>query len=62
MVLELDADEVEVLSEVVEQSLGELHAEIRETDNYDFRYDLKAKQSLLKGILELLKQELARPV
>jgi hypothetical protein len=61
MVLELEVEELDVLAEVVEQSLGDLHAEIRETDAYDFRYELKAKQSLLKGILERLKQEQVSP-
>lgn len=57
MVLELETEELEVLAEVVEQSVGDLRAEIRETDDYNFRYELKAKQSLLKGILERLKRE-----
>ncbi len=61
MVLELEAEELEILAEVVERSLGDLHAEIRETDDYDFRYELKAKQSLLKGILERVKQEQVSP-
>lgn len=61
MVLELDAEELEVLAEVVEQFLGDLRVEIRDTDHFDFRYALKAKQSLLKGILERLKHEQGSP-
>jgi len=61
MVLDLEAEELEVLAEVVEQSLGDLRAEIHETDDYNFRYELKAKQSLLKGILERLKREQVSP-
>lgn len=61
MVLELEAEELEVLADVVEQCLGDLRAEIRETDDYNFRYELKARQSLLRGILERLKREQVSP-
>jgi hypothetical protein len=52
--LEIDADEIEVLREVIESARSDLGYEIANTDNYDYRDQLKKKKDLLKRVLDQL--------
>ena len=49
--------ELDVLVEVLEEYQRELHAEILDTDDREFRKDLKAKEGTIKNIIEKLEYE-----
>ncbi len=48
----LNEEELIVLRDVLESYLSDLRMEIADTDNYDFRQELKHKEDRLKAILE----------
>ena len=52
--LELDEQETEVLSKVLINYLSDLSYEIADTDNLDFRNELKAKRAVLEKISQSL--------
>lgn len=52
--LELDEQEREVLSKVLQNYLSDLSYEIADTDNLDFRNELKAKRAVLEKISQSL--------
>jgi hypothetical protein len=52
--LELTAEEREVLIQVLQEAVSDLGEEIYKTENYDWRQDLKHREDLLKGILRRL--------
>ena len=52
--LELDEQETEVLSKVLRNYLSDLSYEIADTDNLDFRNELKAKRAVLEKISQSL--------
>ncbi|MFO7261216.1 MAG: hypothetical protein DIU52_008660 [bacterium] len=54
--LELDRQQAEMLREMLESYLGDLRMEISQTDQMDFREDLKTKEALLKDVIERLGQ------
>jgi len=54
--LELDRQQAEMLREMLESYLGDLRMEISQTDQMDFREDLKKKEALLKDVIERLGQ------
>lgn len=54
MKLDLSAEELEVLTDVLSTYLSNLRYEIADTDDYDFRTGLKAKETILNGILAAL--------
>ena len=54
MQLELKREEQELLQSVLEESCQELRAEIRKTENHDFKEALKSKEHLIEGLLEKL--------
>ncbi len=49
-----DIQELKVLEEVVQEYLGDLSMEIADTDNYEFRQELKQKSEVLQAILAKL--------
>jgi hypothetical protein len=55
--LELATDEIKMLREVISSAHSELGYEIANTDNYDYRDQLKKKQALLKRVLAQLPGE-----
>jgi len=52
--LELDEQEREVLGNVLHNYLSDLSYEIADTDNLDFRNELKAKRAVLEKIQQAL--------
>lgn len=52
--LELTPSEAELLREIAEEWLSDLRVEIGHTDKLDYREGLKAKESLVKHVLEAL--------
>jgi hypothetical protein len=54
--LDLDALEQKTLLETLESYLSDLSYEIADTDQFDFREQLKAKRAVLKKILTAVKQ------
>ena len=54
MQLDLDKEELEILTEVVTSYLSDLRYEIADTDSYDYRSQLKARETVLNGILKKL--------
>jgi hypothetical protein len=56
MQLELDKEEKEILTEIVTNYLSDLRYEIGDTDSFDYRNQLRARESLLKNILTKLQQ------
>lgn len=51
------AMELDVLVEVLEEYRTDLHAEILDTEDRDFKRDLKSKEEAIKHILEKLEFE-----
>ena len=49
-----DNQELKVLEEVVQEYLGDLSMEIADTENYEFRQELKQKSEVLQIILAKL--------
>lgn len=54
--LELEQDQAEMLREMLESYLGDLRMEISQTDQMDFREDLKKREALLKDLIARLGQ------
>ena len=52
--LDLTDEEKEVLLEVIETDLSDLRMEIHETDDRDFKAELKKKQQVMEKILAAL--------
>jgi hypothetical protein len=52
--LRLDAEDAEVLQQVLEVYLAELRYEVRNTDSSDLRSSLKKKEERIKRMLALL--------
>jgi len=49
--IELSAEEVEMLREILQSYLGDLRMEIADTDQMDFRELLKLREVFLKALL-----------
>ncbi|MFV1950911.1 MAG: hypothetical protein ACC630_02970 [Nitrospinota bacterium] len=54
MELKLDEKQVEVLKNFLESEISDLGMEIADTDQKDYRDELKEKKEVLKGILASL--------
>jgi len=54
MQLDLDKDERDILTEIVTSYLSDLRYEIADTDSFDFRSQLKTRESILNGVLAKL--------
>ena len=48
--IELSADEVETLRELIERRLTEMEVEIERTDTHDFKENLKHKRRMLRQV------------
>ncbi len=49
--LELSAEDVTTLREILDSALSDLRYEINDTDSYDFRERLRLKQAVLERVL-----------
>jgi len=56
--LDLEAEEHELLLEVLERYLGDLRAEIADTDSHDYRQSLKREEEVLNKLLAALRKAL----
>jgi len=54
--LELDRQQAEMLREMLEGYLGDLRMEVSQTDQMDFREELKKKEALLKDVIARLEE------
>ncbi len=54
MILELNAQEHEVLTDVLRHALGDLREEIYKTDVSTYKAPLKVDEAILKGIIARL--------
>ncbi len=55
--IDLAANEIEILIDVLENDLSDLRMEISHTDRLDFREKLKVKKGVLTTVLDALKTE-----
>lgn len=55
MQIELDAQDVDLIAEILEATLRELHVEMRRTETSDVKIDLKRREARLAGILARLR-------
>lgn len=53
--IQLADEEVGVLRSVLEEYISELRMEVSNTDNMDFREELKRKETILKSLVDRLK-------
>lgn len=60
MIIELDDEQQEVLLDVINSRLGNLPAEIRHTDNREFRQGLRDERELLLSVLHALSPSAAQ--
>jgi len=56
MQLSLESNEAEVLKRVLSQFLSDLRMEVRDTESYNMRQDLKKDEDVLKSIIARLGQ------
>ena len=54
MMLELTRSEAEVLADVIRRALGDLRGEIYRTELAEMHAELKAREGVLKGVLDRL--------
>lgn len=52
--LNLRPEDRDLLVDIVEEYLGDLRAEIGDTDNFDYRSKLKAEEKAVREILDTL--------
>lgn len=60
--LNLTVDEQELLVTMIENALTELHDEIANTDNYEYKIMLKARKALLLKLLASIKEGKQEPL
>ena len=51
-----DSGEMAVLAEVIKEYMTDLRTEILDTDDFEYREDLKKKEEMLRGILSKLEK------
>jgi hypothetical protein len=56
MTLELSADELALLADLLDEDLRDLSSEIADTDSSDFKRRLKAREHLMIGLLHKVQQ------
>ncbi len=54
--LQLDEEEKNVLLQMLESCISDLHDEISGTDNFDYKLMLKGRKAVLLKLLESLKE------
>lgn len=57
--LDLTDEELEVLREALESYISDMRMEIADTDNIDFRAQLKAKKGVLDKVMKSLSRDAA---
>lgn len=60
--LNLTSDEQELLVTMIENAISELHDEIANTDNYDYKIMLKARKALLLKLLASISEGKQEPL
>jgi hypothetical protein len=60
MIIDLSAEELQVLLETVERHLVDFRREVAGTENPDFRHELQKQQNALERVLMELRRQ-ARP-
>lgn len=60
--INLTNEEQTLLVSMIEEALSELHDEIANTDNYDYKLMLKSRKAILLKILESVKQSKQEPL
>lgn len=55
MNIELYENEINIIAEIIEQSIEDLRVEIRRTDVHDYKEKLKQKEKMLDLLLRKLK-------
>ena len=55
--LQLDTRESEVVLRILNNALGELRMTIADTENYDWRQDMKQDEEVIKGLIARLERE-----
>lgn len=59
MMLNLTTEAQDILRETLESYISDLRMEVSNTDNYDFRQDLKHREAILKSIADQLRHAAA---
>lgn len=54
--LHLDEEEKAILSQLLENCIADLHSEIADTDNLDFKTMLKGRKAVLVKLFEALQE------
>jgi IS1 family transposase len=60
--LEITPDEREILLELLQSCLSDLHSEIAHTDNYDYREMLKNRKHVLQKLAAALESSKEKPL
>lgn len=55
MSIELSAAERDLLASILEKELVEIRSEVHHTQGHDYRDSLKAREALIRGLLERLR-------
>jgi hypothetical protein len=55
--LQLDARETELLLGILNNALGDLRMTIADTENFDWRQDMKRDEEVIKGLIARLERE-----
>ena len=56
-ILDITPEEREVLTEMLESCISDLHSEIRDTGRLDYKAMLRQKKEVLKKLLEAVKEQ-----
>jgi hypothetical protein len=54
MQLQLSSDQVELLREVLDRAFRDLRSEVVATDPSDFKHELRDREAMLSGILQMV--------
>jgi len=60
--LEITPDEREILIQLLQGCLADLHSEISHTDNYDYREMLKNRRVVLQKLSNALEESKEKPI
>lgn len=61
MTLDLNPQQTEVLREILDNALRDLRYEIADTDNHRYKQDLKAREDIIRSLLDPLGGPLPNP-
>ena len=55
-IMDITIEEREILTDMIESGISDLHSEIRDTGRLDYKVMLRRRKEILKKILEALKE------